>query len=238
MCVGGLLFTEEAAGLMDKELVRLYLECGVPWYRPGRCASGKAPFDKFDLKNRERLRETVGNFVIKYATAAMSAAVPRDLYKKIVGPALPDQSDYQFCVHSCLGSVKDWAIENEYQGRVQYCFKAGSEYETATDDYLKSAMQDPSNREYSHYDSHSFKPKTEPLLNAAELFAWEAANTFEGVLIGRATGRGYLKFIKEKHCNSKSFFEEHLSAIVDSLRQQAKPTNLPLSPGFQQVNKT
>jgi hypothetical protein len=233
--VGGLLFTPAASTLLEAELVKLYQEYGVPWYQPSRCAAGKEPFHKLNRKHRERLRETIGDLAIKYATAAVSATVSQAQYRKILGSAMPERSDYEFCLISCLGSIKDWAIKNEYQGRVQYFFKAGDEDEKATDSYLTGSMQNPSNREYSHYESHAFKPKTEPLLNAGELFAWEAAITFEGVLVGRDTRQGFLKFLNQKYCEAKSFFEEDLTTIVGTLKQGAQVTAFPPPPGYRRI---
>jgi hypothetical protein len=218
MAVGGFIYTEAAAHLLNANLAELYGAYEIPWYQVSRCEAQESPFDRLNSNFRHELRVKVGDLAIKYATCAISAAVPREAYKNTVGRARTDVSDYQFCVFSCLGGVRNWALENEYQAGIQYFFEEGAEHQIDTDRYFNWILEHPSNREFHFYHAHSLEPKTNRVINTANLFAWEAANTLEGLLIGQNAKEEYVRYINRKTCESKCYFENHLAALAPMIQ--------------------
>lgn len=177
-------------------------------------ASGQARFKGISRSEADRLAKEAVSIIKRRATYGVAVACHLDE----IMPLLPKwldgfQGAYPVCCHFAMMTLGDLIRSTGPVQRVAYVFESGHKLQGVAERFMSRSVHVPSLVESYLHQSHAFLSKGEaPLLQTADVFAWEWAKYWdETVTEGkRLMRRSLAEILTHGAKNPADFNSEHM----------------------------
>ncbi len=183
LCVGGYLYERDQAVTATEEWVAVLndpdLPHPLPFFRMSDCAHAMGVFRGLD-EHCDRIARKMIPIPRTRSIVAFAATVDQADYVRIVAPSEGYANPYTFLVQMCLGFIRQWIRENEFEGAVIYNFEAGHKHRTDADRIMDEIQSNPVSKRFHSYAGHAFVEKQKvPIVQSADLYVWHTFTDFK-----------------------------------------------------------
>lgn len=174
LCVAGYIIEKDACVQLDQEWKRVLDEYELPYFRMSSCAHGTKPFDVLSPEQRIAVEKEMIAIMRQHITYGIAVTVQPWSFEALIPKNQNWDDPYTMCAHTCLLAVRNWANQNQYNGKIAYFFESGHRSQSSANSIMDHVFNDPGLRALYRYSSHTFADKKDVRpLQAADLIAWQ-----------------------------------------------------------------
>jgi hypothetical protein len=232
LCVGGYFFESDDARLFQAEWIPLLDEYGLTHFSMADCNSQWKEFERYSDDECIVIQTRFFEVLKKHAKAGFTASMElrhRDLLPSSLSHGISIISPYTLCCFWCLEYARIWAPKNSFSGEFAYFFENGYTDEWEATKVIKGMFCDPwVCKKYLHASDTFASKKKVPLLQAADILAWQWRKDVVARLMGNLKTRRDLMSLLDIptetiHFNEHSI-QEFIKVVIrgSRLRREAK----------------
>ena len=181
-CLAGYFIETEAAQLMHAEWVDVLHQYQLGYFHMVDCAHGTDGFEHLNKNERIAVETQLIGLIKKYTIEGFSIFAQADGYLK--SDDAPDP--YSECASGCVEALRIFLKMGRVDGKISYFFEKG--HDSAGNAYKHIAQK------LRKTDTVTFASKTEvPLLQAADLLAWQSAKYAKDWLYPKLRGKAPIR---------------------------------------------
>jgi len=180
-CVAGYFIYSEAAKLMKEEWNAVLGEHGIPYFHMVECAHGNKCFVGMPVEERITIVKKLIALIKKYTIEGISFLIRAETYSPPSKKRAPDP--YSQCASGCAEALIQFLMMSRIEAEIAYYFEDGHKNKRSAYNHIAHEVK-------RDRDTLTFAAKTEaPLLQAADLLAWQSAKYAKDYFFARWAGQ-------------------------------------------------
>jgi hypothetical protein len=217
LCVAGYIIGKSDAIRMDAEWRGVLRARNLPYFRMSECAHGNGPFAAIAKNDRIQLVARLIQLIKQYTIQGIAVTVNVAEFEQNVPHHPMIGRPYSFCAHVILAGISSWLGASKAVTSCAYFFEAGHASQSEANNIMNTLFRNPKAKESYRYAGHAFVEKEQtPLVQAADLLAWQWYTDKRHQLEGRPRRRDCAKLM-EHHHNAVHVNPEKLVALRDAM---------------------
>jgi hypothetical protein len=206
VCVAGYVIAKEQMPELDREWNEVLkwdqLPHALPYFHMSDCAPepGNGVFAGIEKPLRAEVAKRMIEIIKNRTQVGIAATVSVAEYESILTghPFYPDP--YVVAAHMVLQGVLRWIVSNPSVSRILYFFETGHRSRMDADALMQTLFSLPTLEEEYRYAGHSFIKKVgNPIVQAADILAWQWVKDRKNQLEGRRRRADLVSLLEHRH---------------------------------------
>lgn len=221
LCMAGYIIGRGQAKLLTKEWSAVLKAKSLTHFHMTDCAHGNGEFANLSKIERVEVARKLIE-IIKMRTLAGRGATIVDAEYSSLMPYHPNLgSAYNLLLWCSLFGVKQWANETSFSGNVAYFFEAGHRSQSEANRILNLSFRNVDTQNELYYISHTFINKAvSPVIQAADLFAWQLYTERRHILEGRPRRKDFENLVSNGRHVAMHIGPDRIQELIELMASQ------------------
>lgn len=196
LCLAMYLYERDQSIAATEEWVSVLNDPDLPrplrYFRMSDCAHAQGVFKGMG-EHCDRIARKLIQIPRSRSIVGFSTTVDQGEYAQVVPISEGYPNPYTFLAQMCLGFVKNWIRDNNYDGAILYNFEAGHRHQKDANRIMNEIANTKRMALSPSYAGHAFVEKEKvPIVQSADLLAWHAFTDFKRQARGEGMRKDYL----------------------------------------------